>query len=58
MKVMVTQNVQTDLDITNGARGTVVNIMLSPDEPPTTATQNIVKPKGLPVCILVKLDRT
>ena len=58
MKVMVTQNVQTDLDITNGACGTVIDIMLSPDEPPTTATQNVIKPKGLPVCILVKLDHT
>ena len=58
MKVMVTQNIQTDLDITNGACGTIIDIMLSPDEPPTTATQNVIKPKGLPVCILVKLDRT
>ena len=32
MKVMVTTNVETDLDITNGARGTIVDIILHPDE--------------------------
>jgi len=34
MKVMVTNNLQTDLDITNGARGVIVDIILSHDEPP------------------------
>ena len=33
MRVMVTQNVVTDLDTTNSARGTIVN-MLASDEPP------------------------
>ena len=33
MRVMVTQNVVTDLDTTNGARGTIVD-MLASDEPP------------------------
>ena len=42
MKVMVTQNVETDLDITNGARGKIVDIVLHPDEPP-----GIYPPQGL-----------
>ncbi|KZV59034.1 hypothetical protein PENSPDRAFT_564141, partial [Peniophora sp. CONT] len=33
MKVMVTTNVETDFDITNGARGTLVDIVLNPKEP-------------------------
>lgn len=32
MKVMVTENVETDLNITNGARGTIVGIVCHPDE--------------------------
>ena len=58
MKVMVTQNVITDLDITNGACGTIVDIWLHPDEPAITDVQPILKLKHLPVCVLVKLDRT
>ena len=34
MKVMVTNNVETDLDITDGVRGEIVDIILHPDEPP------------------------
>lgn len=33
MKTMVTMNVETDLDITNGARGTIVDIILDQNEP-------------------------
>ena len=36
MKVMVTQNVQTDLNITNRACGTIVGIKLSPEKPMIT----------------------
>ena len=57
MKVMVTSNVQTDLDITNGACGIIVNIVLHPDEPPLI-DNNIVPLKYLPLYILVKLSRT
>lgn len=32
MKVMVTENVETDLDITNGARGTIVGIVRHPED--------------------------
>jgi len=33
MKVLITENVQTDLDMTNGG-GEIVQIILDPDEPP------------------------
>ncbi|KZT28687.1 hypothetical protein NEOLEDRAFT_1057849, partial [Neolentinus lepideus HHB14362 ss-1] len=32
MKVMVTQNIATDLDITNGVRGEIIDVVLYPDE--------------------------
>ena len=57
MKVMVTENVETDLDITNGARGEIVNIILDPDEPPI-GNDPIVTLKHLPTYILVKMART
>ena len=57
MKVMVTQNVETDLDITNGARGTIVDIVLDKDEP-LLPDENIVNLVHLPSYILVQLDRT
>ncbi|KIM60951.1 hypothetical protein SCLCIDRAFT_123157, partial [Scleroderma citrinum Foug A] len=58
MKVMVTQNVKMDLDITNGAHGTIVDIWLNPDEPPISTVQPLIQLKYMPVCILVKLERT
>ena len=57
MKVMVTNNLQTDLDITNGARGVITGIILNPDEPPLEAG-SVVTLKHLPECVLVKLSRT
>jgi len=59
MKVMVTQNVETDLDITNGAQGTVTSIVLHPDEPSISARETgHVELQNLPLYILVKLDQT
>ncbi|KIJ08282.1 hypothetical protein PAXINDRAFT_18577 [Paxillus involutus ATCC 200175] len=58
MKVMVTQNVKTDLDIANGAWGTIVDILLSPDEPTILEIKPITKLQHLPICILVKLTHT
>lgn len=57
MKVMVTQNVKMDLNITNGARGTIVKIVLHPDEP-AIDDKSLVTLKYLPAYILVKLNRT
>jgi len=57
MKVMVTSNIATDLDITNGARGVITDIVLDPDEPPLEDC-SIVTLKHPPRCVLVKLNRT
>jgi hypothetical protein len=54
MKVMVTENIKTDLDLTNGARGQIVNMVLSPDEP-AIGNAPVVHLKHLP---LVKLMHT
>ena len=58
MKVMVTDNIETDLDITNGARGEIVDIVLHPDEPPINKGEAIIRLKYLPSYLLVKLTRT
>jgi len=57
MKVMVTNNLQTDLDITNGARGVIAGIILNHNEPPLEDGSTIHL-KFLPECVLVKLSRT
>ncbi|KAI0253860.1 hypothetical protein BJV78DRAFT_1115264, partial [Lactifluus subvellereus] len=57
MKVLVTSNIATDLDITNGARGEIVDIILSPDEPPLHSGP-IAHLRHLPICILVTLMQT
>jgi hypothetical protein len=55
--LQVTNNIETDLDLTNGARGEIVDIILDPDEPPVEDAP-IVHLQKLPAYILVKLDRT
>ena len=57
MKVMVTSNIATNLNITNGARGTITGIILNSKEPPLQ-DGSVVVLKHLPQCILVKLSRT
>ncbi|CCO35196.1 DNA repair and recombination protein pif1,mitochondrial [Rhizoctonia solani AG-1 IB] len=58
MKVMVTYNIETELDVANGARGTVVRIITgesSSGENHLSHIRNLDRP---PVCVLVKLWRT
>ena len=55
---MVTNNIETDLDITNGARGEIIDIILHPDEPYVDAKKPIVRLKHMPSYLLVKLSRT
>ncbi len=55
---MVTNNIETDLDITNGAQGEIVDIVLHVDEPSFNNDQSKVFLKHLPCYILVKLTRT
>jgi ATP-dependent exoDNAse (exonuclease V) alpha subunit len=57
MKVIITENMETDLDVANGSRGIIINIVLDADEPPIPDTP-VVRLKMPPTYILVKLDRT
>ncbi|KAJ6453999.1 hypothetical protein DFH09DRAFT_1298158 [Mycena vulgaris] len=57
MKVMVTSNLETDLDLTNGAKGEIVDIILDPDELPV-GNEPMVQLKKMPAYILVMLTRT
>lgn len=57
-KVLITNNVETDLDLTNGARGEVADIILNSDEPPFDPLAPIVRLKYAPLCVLVKVART
>ena len=56
MVIEWTSNMQTDLDITNGTHGTIVDIILHPDKP--LINENIISLKYLPLYILVKLSHT
>jgi ATP-dependent exoDNAse (exonuclease V) alpha subunit len=56
-KVMVTSNLQTDLDITNGARGEIVGIVHNEKEDPL-ASEAIHVLQNMPAYILIKLART
>jgi hypothetical protein len=57
MKVMITSNIETDLNMMNGVQGKIVNIILHPDKPPL-GDKLIVTLQHLPSYILVKLKRT
>ena len=52
MKVMVTFNIETDLNVTNGACVEIVDIILHPDEL-TLEDRPVVKQKYLPSYVLV-----
>ncbi|KZT57478.1 hypothetical protein CALCODRAFT_419311, partial [Calocera cornea HHB12733] len=58
MEVMVTLNVQTDLDVANGARGQLVGIGLDENEPAVPQHTKQVILKRPPTYVLVKLYRT
>lgn len=57
-KVMVISNLETDLDVANGARGTIVDILLHPDEPAVPPQEPVVTLTHMPTCILVNSNRT
>ena len=57
MKVLVTYNVETNLDITNGARGTITNIVFDIREN-LDHTASIQRLQYLPKYILVHMDWT
>ena len=54
MKAMVTWNISTDADLTNGARGEVVDIVLNQWEDPSMVEGTNVLLKYPPVMILIK----
>ena len=58
MKVMVTLNIHTDLDIANGTRGEIVAIVLDPNEPEHPEETREVQLHKLPLYVLVKVDNT
>ena len=62
MKVLVTENIEIDLDLTNGTRGEIVDIVLHPDEPPIGNTPVVhlkvhLTGKYMSTYIPVKLSR-
>jgi hypothetical protein len=57
-KVLVTQNIDIDLDLTNGARGEIVDIILHPNEPLISSSSTEIHLQYLPSYILVKMGRT
>ena len=54
---MVTDDIETDLDITNGAWGEIVDIIPHPGEPPI-GNLPVVQIQDMPTYILVKLTCT
>ncbi|KAJ3897578.1 hypothetical protein F5879DRAFT_813783, partial [Lentinula edodes] len=57
-KVLVTQNIETDLDFSNGARGKIVEIVFDPREPEFEENCSVVELEYMPLYMLVKMDRT
>jgi PIF1-like helicase len=57
MKVMVTFNIRTDLDVSNGSRGEIVDIVLDERES-TLPNESIVRLTYPPLYVLVRLTRT
>lgn len=57
-KVMVTVNIDTNIDIANGSRGEITKIVLDPREQLENGNQNIITLEHPPLYILVKLQRT
>jgi hypothetical protein len=58
MHVMVTANVETEIDIANGSRGIVEDIVVHSDEANTQEVGLEFRLKRPPACVLVRLERT
>ncbi|EUC60383.1 ATP-dependent DNA helicase pif1 [Rhizoctonia solani AG-3 Rhs1AP] len=58
MKVMVTYNVETELDVANGARGTVARIITGDSDSRDDRVSHLRQLSRPPICVLVKLWRT
>ena len=55
---MVTLNIETEMDVANGTRGEIVDIVLNPDEDPIPVNTQKVRLKKMPAYVLVKLNNT
>lgn len=54
MEVMVTYNVETDLDVTNRVQGRIVDVVLDGDKPAHELQANTVSLQYMPAYLLVK----
>ena len=55
MKVMVTFDVKTDLDVANGARGEIIKIVLDENKSNYSPTQSIIQLKYPPTDMLIRM---
>jgi hypothetical protein len=58
MKVMVTCNIATTVNLANGSRGTIVDIILDPRESQLVTTNNTVHLRFPPALVVLQLDFT
>ena len=56
MKVMVMFNIHTDLDVANGTRGEIVDIVLNPNKPEHPEETREVQLHKLSLYVLVKVE--
>jgi ATP-dependent exoDNAse (exonuclease V) alpha subunit len=56
-KVMVTSNINTDINVANGTRGKIVEVTLDPREAETVRWGPRITLRYPPCCILLKLER-
>jgi hypothetical protein len=58
MEVMVTFNIDTDIDVANGSRGYITDIILNESERKVPSTEPVVELEYLPAFVLVKMNHT
>ena len=56
MKIMITENICTDVDIANGSRGTIIDIVLDEREPAHVANACEIYLEFQPAYVLVRLE--
>ena len=54
--MMVTNNIETDLNITNCACAEIIDIILHPDEPVIDPNKAVVQLKYMPAYLLVEVS--
>ena len=56
-KVIITTNIDTDMDMSNGAQGQVVHIWVDPQEPAGNGESSVEDMQYPPACVLVKMEQ-